>query len=359
MILSALFGGGFFTLLFLDLPVLSIVVLVVLYFVYRAPKSPDASFFNDILIGHRGCRYIKTRNIPENSLSAVRYSIEHGSDGVELDCQLTKDGEIMVFHDTLSMGRVCYGLGSYQEKINMGMGKFTVDEIKKNFRYRDDDSGKEEIPTLEEYIQFVFSLDTKQVIMIEVKQYTRLALMAKKLNELFHKYPQLLTQSTVASFNPVLLYVVRQHNPKIVTNLLFKKGLFTDWMKYCTPKSDSKTGPGLKKVHSKDFPEILQDVTENCDNNLKDRLVFNTLSTLTSVIDNVWYYANITVIPSFIGAAVLGFDDSLAHDLDYLKNLQKRGYVTNVWVVNDIELKKKLLSNVKLALTTDFLFPIE
>src|SRR3989338_8102240 len=86
-------------------------VLVALFYLFRAPKSPDASFFNDILIGHRGCRYIKTKSIPENSLSAVRYSIEHGSDGVELDCQLTKDGHIVVFHDTLAMQRVCYGIG--------------------------------------------------------------------------------------------------------------------------------------------------------------------------------------------------------------------------------------------------------
>lgn len=331
-------------------------VLVALFYLFRAPKSPDASFFNDILIGHRGCRYIKTKSIPENSLSAVRYSIEHGSDGVELDCQLTKDGEIIVFHDTLAMQRVCYGIDKMEGKNNLGIGQLTLEEVKKYYRYIDDESGKEQIPTLEEYINFVFSLDPKQVIMIEVKQYSRLDLMAKKLDELYKKYPALYRQSTVASFNPILLYVMRKLNPKVVTNLLFKRGLLGDWMKHSRPMEAK--GPGLKRVYSGDFPTVLCELSEGSNKNLKDKIVYSSLEALTKVLDKVWYYANITVIPAFIGSAVLGFDTSLA-TVDYLKSLQKRGYVTNVWVVNTPELKKTLLDNVKLALTTDFLFPKE
>ncbi|KAG2391776.1 hypothetical protein C9374_013261 [Naegleria lovaniensis] len=332
-----------------------VVLGLILFYLFRTEKSPSAEFFNDILIGHRGCRHIKTQNIPENSLSAVRYSIEHGSEGVELDCQLTKDGHIVVFHDTLSMGRVAYGIGPKEGKTDVGIGNLTLEEIKNHYRYIDDDSGEETIPTLEEYIQFVFSLDPKQVIMIEVKQYSRLALMAEKLDELYHKYPQLYTQSTVASFNPALLYVVRKRNPKIVTNLLFKRGLFADWMKHSVPKV-KKNGPGLQRVYSGDFPTILQEISEGSSRNLKDKITYNSLKLLTSMIDFLWYQANTTVVPAFIGAAVLGFDTSLAQ-VEYLQQLQKRGYVTNVWVVNDEKLKKTLLDNCRLALTTDFLFP--
>ena len=36
---------------------------------------------------------------PENTLEAFRKAIEMGADGVELDVQLTKDGELVVIHD--------------------------------------------------------------------------------------------------------------------------------------------------------------------------------------------------------------------------------------------------------------------
>lgn len=36
---------------------------------------------------------------PENTLEAFRKAVEMGADGVELDVQLTKDGELVVIHD--------------------------------------------------------------------------------------------------------------------------------------------------------------------------------------------------------------------------------------------------------------------
>ena len=36
---------------------------------------------------------------PENTLEAFQKAVEMGADGVELDVQLTKDGELVVIHD--------------------------------------------------------------------------------------------------------------------------------------------------------------------------------------------------------------------------------------------------------------------
>ena len=46
--------------------------------------------------GHRGCacEYF------ENTIPAMKEGIRRGADYLEIDLQLTKDGEIVVYHDT-------------------------------------------------------------------------------------------------------------------------------------------------------------------------------------------------------------------------------------------------------------------
>lgn len=48
-----------------------------------------------IVFGHRGASDTRL----ENTLPAFTHAIERGADGVELDVQLSRDGEVIVFHD--------------------------------------------------------------------------------------------------------------------------------------------------------------------------------------------------------------------------------------------------------------------
>ncbi|HEC92012.1 MAG TPA: hypothetical protein ENI51_03310 [Candidatus Atribacteria bacterium] len=48
-----------------------------------------------LIIGHRGAKGIA----PENSLSGFKKAVELGADGVELDVHLSKDNQLVVFHD--------------------------------------------------------------------------------------------------------------------------------------------------------------------------------------------------------------------------------------------------------------------
>ena len=48
-----------------------------------------------LIIGHRGASV----DAPENTLYAFNLALEQGADGVELDVQLSGDGELVVFHD--------------------------------------------------------------------------------------------------------------------------------------------------------------------------------------------------------------------------------------------------------------------
>jgi glycerophosphoryl diester phosphodiesterase len=48
-----------------------------------------------MIFGHRGASDARL----ENTLPAFTHAIERGADGVELDVQLSRDGEVVVFHD--------------------------------------------------------------------------------------------------------------------------------------------------------------------------------------------------------------------------------------------------------------------
>ena len=47
---------------------------------------------------------------PENTLPAFQKAFQMGSDGIELDVQMTKDGELVVCHDE-TIGRTSNGSG--------------------------------------------------------------------------------------------------------------------------------------------------------------------------------------------------------------------------------------------------------
>lgn len=59
-----------------------------------------------IVIGHRGA----SGEAPENTLAAFALALEQGAEGIELDVQITKDGEIVVCHD-LTLDRTTNGSG--------------------------------------------------------------------------------------------------------------------------------------------------------------------------------------------------------------------------------------------------------
>ena len=54
-------------------------------------------------IAHRGGAGLR----PENTLAAFRHAVELGCDGAELDVQLSKDGEVVVFHDYRLKPEIC------------------------------------------------------------------------------------------------------------------------------------------------------------------------------------------------------------------------------------------------------------
>lgn len=91
---------------------------------------------------HRGC----SQNYPENTLLAFRKAAElTGLTGIELDIQLTKDGQIVVFHDE-SVDRTTDGTGELRS--------YTLEELKK-LKIDAGDGRYEQIPTMEEVLDLL------------------------------------------------------------------------------------------------------------------------------------------------------------------------------------------------------------
>lgn len=91
-----------------------------------------------LVIGHRGA----AGHCPENTISSVQKAVELGVDYVEVDVQATKDGEIVVFHDTV-LDRVTNGRGRLVDH--------TYRELRENVLVL----GRERIPTFAEVCSVV------------------------------------------------------------------------------------------------------------------------------------------------------------------------------------------------------------
>ena len=104
---------------------------------------------------HRGA----SGYVPENTLDAFQKAVEMGADGIELDVQMTKDGELVVIHDE-TIDRVSDGKGWVKD--------YTYAELKKfNFNKTHPEYEKEEIPTVEQV--YLLIKPTKLMINVEIK----------------------------------------------------------------------------------------------------------------------------------------------------------------------------------------------
>lgn len=84
----------------------------------RASRRQKAPFVGRNF-AHRGL-HSRDKSVPENSLEAFRIAAENGY-GIELDVQLSRDGQVVVFHDD-TLDRVC--------GVNARVDEKTLDELR-------------------------------------------------------------------------------------------------------------------------------------------------------------------------------------------------------------------------------------
>jgi len=162
-----------------------------------------------LIIAHRGA----SAHAPENTLAAFNLAVIQGAPAIELDVQLSADGEVVVFHD-YSITRTTDGSGRIRH--------LTLKQLKSLHAgaafgpaYPD-----AKIPTLDEVL---INLHPDIFLNIELKN---LNLPLNSLPEKVAKIIQVhhaVNRVLISSFNPVALRRMAQYLPAIPKGLLLHK----------------------------------------------------------------------------------------------------------------------------------------
>lgn len=165
------------------------------------------------IFAHRGY----TASYAENTLGAFLEAEKVGVDGLELDVQLTKDGELVVIHDE-KVDRTTNGNGFVKDILYKDLRKLNA-----NLK-----SKKEPIPALTEVLEWLTS--NKLVCNIELKN----ALfpykgMEEKVIQLVRKF-DLMERIIISSFNHYSIVYSYSLAPEIETAPLFLEGIYMPWV---------------------------------------------------------------------------------------------------------------------------------
>ena len=147
---------------------------------------------------HRG---LWDEKLPENSLGAIRTAAERGF-AIEMDIQLSADGEVMVFHD-YTLDRVCGRPGKVCEFSAAELGKMPLSGVE-----------SECIPTLSEVLAAV---DGRVPLLIELKGESGNTALVPAALKVLEGYQGLWCME---SFNPLLLRAIKKQAPHVLRGLL-------------------------------------------------------------------------------------------------------------------------------------------
>jgi glycerophosphoryl diester phosphodiesterase len=188
-----------------------------------------------LIFAHRGYSAMN----PENTMIAFQEAAKAGADGLELDVQMTKDGELVVIHDE-KVDRTTDGSGyvkdlTYQEIRKLDAGH----KFKKWFQ-------KNQIPSLTEVLEWMTT--NKLLCNIELKNgifpYEG---MEAKVIQLVRKYG-LSERIILSSFNHYSIVYCYRLAPEIETAPLLSEWLYMPWIYAQSIQA--------KAIHPKYYPII-------------------------------------------------------------------------------------------------------
>lgn len=166
------------------------------------------------IFAHRGY----SASFAENTMGAFLEAEKAGADGIELDVQLTKDGEIVVIHDE-TVDRTTSGTGFVKDFLFKDIIKLNAN--KKGVK-------KEPIPTLKEVLEWL--KNTKLVCNIELKNgLIAYEGMEEKVIRLVRAFG-LSNRIIFSSFNHYSIVYSYRIAPEIETAPLFLEGLYMPWI---------------------------------------------------------------------------------------------------------------------------------
>ena len=168
--------------------------------------------FSSAKFAHRG---LHGEGVAENSMSAFKAAVEGGY-GIELDIRLSKDGQLVIFHDD-TLDRVCGREGKVID--------FTAEELAE-FKLCGTDDG---IPLFSDFLKMV---DGRVPLLVEIKEDPGVNAVSLAACEMLKGYKG---DFIIESFNPLSLRTVKKNYPEVCRGILshryyeyeqFKKPLY-------------------------------------------------------------------------------------------------------------------------------------
>ncbi len=162
----------------------------------------DLDWLTERPVAHRGLHDVNA-GVIENTPSAVKAALSYGF-AIEVDLQMSKDGEAMVFHDitldrlTTSKGKVCARTARQLKRVN----------------FKDT---KDRMWTLSELLQLVQGLVP---LVIEIKsQWDNVGPLEQRVAEVLSTYHG---PACVMSFNPHSILKIKELAPSLTRGLVAK-----------------------------------------------------------------------------------------------------------------------------------------
>ncbi len=169
--------------------IFALVMLYLTVFIRPDGKLPkDKTLLCDY--AHRG---LHSKTVPENSLEAFLLACDKDY-GIELDVQLSRDGEVMVFHD-------------YSLKRMTGIDKKLNELTAFELQILSLKGSDQKIPTFKEVLELV---NGKVPILVELKGESLDASLCPKVAEILKTYTG---AYCIESFNPFLIKTMRKYLP--------------------------------------------------------------------------------------------------------------------------------------------------
>lgn len=237
------------------------------------------------ILAHRG----SAGTHPENTMEAFFAAEKAGADGIELDVQLTADGEIVVIHD-ITVDRTTNGSGYVQD--------FTFEQIRKlkaNFHSTHFFKKATRIPSLREVFEWlegnglICNIELKNA----VKAYKGLE---EKVIDLVREFCYE-RRTIISSFNHNSLVHCVHLAPEIQTAPLYNEVLFQPW-DYAKSLQASGIHPKLKSISaeaiqaSMDCGIAVRPYTVNRDRDMKKLFAINCSAIITDYPEKAYRIRN-------------------------------------------------------------------
>ena len=161
------------------------------------PREISAYYHRNI--AHRGL-FSSDQSTPENSLAAFAKAAEAGY-GIELDLQLTADGNVVVFHDS-SLQRMT--------GVNRSLASCTLEELQQLRLFQTEET----IPLFSDVLQLVGG---RVPMIVEIKQAANYPFLCRQALDLMEQHPG---TYCIESFDPRIVGWFRRYAPHVIRGQL-------------------------------------------------------------------------------------------------------------------------------------------